>query len=91
MGGQYLVEPLEQRIPKINIATRQPEMLVGKLLLVTCDFWEPQHRFPTGHYVRTIGKVGDTSAESEAILLEHEVNTAPFSAQVQSDPPGVQI
>ena len=32
--------------------------------------------------MRTIGKVGDTSAESEAILLEHEVNTAPFSAQV---------
>ena len=84
MGGQYLVEPLEQRIPRINITTRQPEMLIGKLLLITVDFWDVAHRFPTGHYVRTIGNVGDTAAESEAILLEHEVNTAPFSAQVQS-------
>jgi exosome complex exonuclease DIS3/RRP44 len=84
MGGQYLVEPLEQRIPKINITTRQPEMLSGKLLVVSIDFWEANHRFPTGHYVRTIGNVGDTGAESEAILLEHEVNTAPFSAQVQA-------
>jgi exosome complex exonuclease DIS3/RRP44 len=84
IGGQYLVEPLEQKVPKINIATRQPEVLTGKLLIVNVDFWEANHRFPTGHYVRTIGKVGDTNAESEAILLEHEVNTAPFSAQVQS-------
>ena len=61
----------------------EPELFTGKLLLITVDFWEPSHRFPTGHYVRTIGAVGDTQAESEAILLEHEVNTAPFSAQVQ--------
>ena len=46
------------------------------------DFWEAAHRFPTGHYVRTLGAVGDVGAESEAILHEHEVNSAPFSAQV---------
>ena len=84
IGGQYLAEPLDQRIPRINITTRQPEMLSGKLLVVTIDFWEAAHRFPTGHYVRSIGKVGEVGAESEAILLEHEVNTAPFSAQIQS-------
>ena len=84
IGGQYLVEPLEQKIPRINISTRQPDILTNKLLVVTVDFWEAHHRFPTGHYVRTIGAVGDTQAESEAILLEHEVNTSPFSAQVQA-------
>lgn len=52
--------------------------------MVALDFWEPDHRYPTGHYVRTLGVVGDTNAESEAILMEHEVNTAPFSAQVRS-------
>ena len=83
-GGSYLVEPQDMRIPRINITTRQPDTLSGKLLVVSVDFWEAQHRFPTGHYVRTIGAVGDTRAESDAILLEHEVNTAPFSAQVQS-------
>ena len=29
LGGQYLVEPLEQKIPKINITTRQPDLLTG--------------------------------------------------------------
>ena len=48
------------------------------------DSWEPNHRFPTGHYVRTLGAVGDKDAESEAILIEHEVNCAPFSPDVQS-------
>jgi exosome complex exonuclease DIS3/RRP44 len=84
VGGQYLVEPLDLSIPRINIATRQPDELTGKLLVVSIDFWEAQHRFPTGHYVKSIGKVGDTEAESAAILLEHEVNTEPFSAQIQA-------
>ena len=55
-----------------------------QIIVVTIDFWEAAHRFPTGHYVRTIGNVGDTEAESEAILMEHEVKTSPFSAQVQA-------
>eukprot|EP00962_Isochrysis_galbana_P018085 scaffold5209_cov106-Isochrysis_galbana.AAC.6 len=50
-------------------------MLANKIILVTVDSWEPNHRFPTGHYVRTLGAVGDTNAESEAILIEHEVRT----------------
>ena len=35
-----MCEPLEQAIPKINIVTRQPEVLMNKLLLVSIDFWE---------------------------------------------------
>jgi len=84
IGQQYLTEPLDARIPRINISTRQAEHFRNKLLLISVDFWEPQHRYPTGHYVRTLGDVGDRGAESEAILHEHEVNTAPFSPQVQA-------
>ena len=84
MGSQYLVEPLDSRVPKVNISTRQPDVLRGKLLLVSIDSWEASHRFPSGHYVRSLGEVGDKDAESEAILHEHEVNSAPFSAQVQA-------
>ena len=84
MGSQFLVEPLDSRVPKVNISTRQPEVLKGKLLLVSIDSWEAAHRFPSGHYVRSLGAVGDKDAESEAILHEHEVNSAPFSAQVQA-------
>mmetsp|Transcript_12716 Transcript_12716/g.42240 ORF Transcript_12716/g.42240 Transcript_12716/m.42240 type:complete len:766 (-) Transcript_12716:933-3230(-) len=84
MGSQYLAEPLDTRIPKINLTTRQADMLRGKLILVSVDLWDAGHRFPTGHYVRTLGAVGDKEAESEAILIEHEVNCAPFSPQVQA-------
>lgn len=84
IGSQLLAEPLDARIPKINITTRQAALLAGKLILVSVDSWEAHHRFPTGHYVRTLGAVGDTAAESESILIEHEVNCAPFSPEVQS-------
>ena len=84
IGQQLLAEPLDVRVPKVNITTRQAAQLTGKLIVVVVDSWEAQHRFPTGHYVRTIGAVGETKAESEAILLEHDVQTAPFSAQVQA-------
>ena len=69
-------------LPQVNVTTRQAEQLLNKIIVVTIDFWEASHRFPTGHYVRTIGDVGNTEAESEAILMEHEVKTSPFSAQV---------
>ena len=36
------------------------------------------------HAPSHVWQVGDTAAESEAILLEHEVNSAPFSPQVQA-------
>lgn len=78
-GHSFLVEPVEKKIPKISITTRQAEILIGKLLVVSIDCWEANHRNPTGHYVRTIGQVGETAAETTAILLTHEVNTAPFS------------
>ena len=35
---------------------------------MSIDFWDAAHRFPTGHYVRAFGKVGDKEAESEATL-----------------------
>jgi len=34
-------------------------MLQNKIILVSVDSWEANHRFPTGHYVRTLGAVGD--------------------------------
>ncbi|KAL1520405.1 hypothetical protein AB1Y20_021991 [Prymnesium parvum] len=83
-GNQYLVEPVDMKFPKINITTRQADLLVGKLIVVALDFWEVSHRFPTGHYVRTLGNVGDQEAESDSILLTHDVRTAEFSAQIQA-------
>ncbi|RKO83334.1 hypothetical protein BDK51DRAFT_5378, partial [Blyttiomyces helicus] len=41
-------------------------------------------RYPSGHYVRTLGEVGDRATETEVLLLEHDVPFAPFSPQVLS-------
>jgi exosome complex exonuclease DIS3/RRP44 len=37
---------------------------------------------PTGHYVRTIGPVGDRATETEVILLEHDIAHDPFTPAV---------
>jgi len=41
-----------------------------------------QIRSPEGHYIRTIGPIGNLDVETEVILLEHDVPFAPFSPQV---------
>lgn len=35
-----------------------------------------------GHYVRSLGKIGEREAENEVILLEHDVPHSKFSDQV---------
>ncbi|KAH6569232.1 hypothetical protein BASA50_002851 [Batrachochytrium salamandrivorans] len=73
---------LDKRIPKIRIRTRQAHILVGKRIVVAIDSWEKNSRYPSGHYVRTLGDVGDRATETEVLLLEHDVPYAPFSPLV---------
>lgn len=55
----------ERRIPKIRIQTRQLENLLNKRIVVAVDSWDRQSRYPSGHYVRVIGDIGDRDTESE--------------------------
>ncbi|KAI8821472.1 uncharacterized protein EV422DRAFT_43764 [Fimicolochytrium jonesii] len=75
---------MDKKIPKIRIRTRQADELVGRRIIVTIDGWAKNSRYPSGHYVRTLGDVGDRATETEVVLLEHDVPFAPFSAQVLS-------
>ncbi|CAJ1974555.1 unnamed protein product [Sphenostylis stenocarpa] len=72
----------DRRIPKIRIQTRQLENLLDKRIIVAVDSWDRQSRYPSGHYVRTIGEIGDRDTESEVVLIENDINTRPFSSQV---------
>ncbi|QCE15354.1 exosome complex exonuclease DIS3/RRP44 [Vigna unguiculata] len=72
----------DRRIPKIRIQTRQLENLLDKRIIVAVDSWDRQSRYPSGHYVRTIGDIGDRDTESEVVLIENDINTRPFSSQV---------
>lgn len=83
-----LFHPLDRRIPRIRIRTRQAEQLIGKRILVAFDAWQRKDRNPSGHFVRELGMAGDRATEVAAILLEHDVSSAPFTpAQLAELPP----
>jgi exosome complex exonuclease DIS3/RRP44 len=74
--------PMDKKIPKIRIRTRQTAELLGKRLLVTIDAWERDSRHPVGHFVRSLGELESKSAETEALLLEYDVQYRPFPKTV---------
>ena len=78
---------LDKKIPKIRIKTRQAHQLVGKRIIVSIDSWDQNSKYPSGHYVRTVGEVGDKQTETEVLLLEHDVPFAEFSPLVLSSLP----
>jgi exosome complex exonuclease DIS3/RRP44 len=70
--------PMDKRIPKIRIRTRQADELVGKRIVATIDSWDRDMRYPVGHYVRSLGELETKGAETEALLLEYDVQYRPF-------------
>lgn len=74
--------PMDKRIPRIRIRTRQASELVGKRILVTIDSWEQNSRYPVGHFVRSLGELETKGAETEALLLEYDVQYRPFPKAV---------
>lgn len=74
--------PMDRRIPRIRIRTRQANELASQRILVTIDGWDCRSKYPHGHLVRQLGQVGDRATETEAILLEHDVAHAEWTPQV---------
>ncbi len=77
-----LFVPWDARFPRVRLETRQRGALADKRLLVAVDSWPVGSRYPLGHYVRTIGAIGEKAAENEVIMLEHDIIARPFSAEV---------
>ncbi|KAI1079552.1 RNB-domain-containing protein [Whalleya microplaca] len=74
--------PMDKKVPKIRIRTRQAGDLIGKRILVTIDSWDRESRHPVGHFVRSLGELETKAAETEALLLEHDVQYRPFPKTV---------
>ncbi|KAF2842170.1 ribonuclease R [Patellaria atrata CBS 101060] len=74
--------PMDKRIPKIRVRTRQAGELLGKRVLVTIDSWDRDSRYPVGHFVRSLGELESKEAETEALLLEYDVQYRPFPKTV---------
>jgi exosome complex exonuclease DIS3/RRP44 len=76
------VIPMDKCIPRIRIKTRKASELVGKRILVAIDEWSQYSRNPEGHFVRALGEIESQEAETEALLLEHDVEYRPFPKSV---------
>jgi exosome complex exonuclease DIS3/RRP44 len=74
--------PMDKRIPKIRVRTRQAGEIMGKRVLVTIDSWDRDSRYPVGHFVRSLGEMETKGAETEALLLEYDVQYRPFPKSV---------
>ncbi|KAJ5632587.1 Exosome complex exonuclease dis3 [Penicillium lividum] len=76
------VLPMDKKVPKIRLRTRQAGDLVGHRILVTIDAWDRDSRYPSGHFIRSLGELETKGAETEALLLEYDVQYKPFPKSV---------
>ncbi|KAF2070189.1 hypothetical protein CYY_008494 [Polysphondylium violaceum] len=74
--------PIDKRIPKIRIKSRQVSNLVGKRIVVAIDQWDKNSKFPSGHFVKDLGPLGDKETESQVLLLQFDIAHHPFGAAV---------
>ena len=74
--------PMDKRVPKIRVRTRQAGDLLGQRVLVTIDSWDRESRYPVGHFIRSLGELETKGAETEALLLEWDVQYRPFPKTV---------
>ncbi|OQO04986.1 hypothetical protein B0A48_08004 [Cryoendolithus antarcticus] len=74
--------PMDKRIPKVRVRTRQAAELLGKRVLVAIDSWDRESRYPVGHFIRSLGELETKGAETEALLLEWDVQYRPFPKTV---------
>ena len=82
--ARVLCVPVDRRLPKIRIQTRQAPALADQRLVVALDAWPADSPYPTGHYVKTLGPIGDADAETAAVLLEADVDDRPFAPAVHA-------
>lgn len=68
----------------MGASASQADVLMDKRIVVVIDAWEADSLYPQGHYVRTLGVIGDQDTETEVLLLENDINTTPFSPAVHA-------
>ena len=70
------------KLPKVVIKTRRAVELMNKRILIGVDSWPKDKKYPLGHFIKDLGVVESRDAETEALLLEHDVEYRPFSKKV---------
>lgn len=83
-SSRHLFRPADERIPRVTIETRQAEILYNQRVIVAIDQWPRNSRYPQGHFVRSLGPLGDKDTENEVLMIEHDVPHSKFSEEVLS-------
>jgi exosome complex exonuclease DIS3/RRP44 len=81
-SNRHIFVAAEKKIPKVRIMTSQSEALSNQRIIVAIDSWPRTSRYPVGHFVRALGKIGDKATENEVLLLEHDIPHSSFSEAV---------
>jgi exoribonuclease R len=71
--------PMDIRVPRIRINTRQAASLAGQRIVVSVDEWNSTQRNPHGHFVSRLGPVWQADTETRAILIEHQLSAPAYS------------
>jgi len=79
---RHIFVAAEKKIPKVRIETRQADTLANQRIIVAIDSWPRTSRYPVGHFVRALGKIGDKATENQVLLLEHDIPHSSFSEAV---------
>ena len=54
------------------------------------DFWEVDSVYPSGHFVRSLGPIGDLETEIQALMVEHSLAAPSFTeAQLKELPSNI--
>lgn len=83
-SARHIFVPAERKIPRVRIETRQASKLYNQRIIVSIDSWPRHSRYPQGHFVRSLGPIGDKETENEVLLIEHDVPHSKFSEEVLS-------
>ncbi|RLN97952.1 hypothetical protein BBJ28_00008632 [Nothophytophthora sp. Chile5] len=79
-GDDYaLAVPMDLRLPKIRLRSQRLDVLLDQRLKVVIDNWAADNSYPNGHYVGVLGAPGSLQTELSALLVDNEVEEAPFS------------
>ena len=76
--------PVDPRFPRAKLRTTQGASLSGKRILIGLDGWKVTSAFPDAHLIRVIGNTGERATETEVLLIEHDIPSNDFSAEVMA-------
>ncbi|KAH9258045.1 hypothetical protein BASA81_003608 [Batrachochytrium salamandrivorans] len=83
VGDDYsLFIPVDHKFPHMLVVTSQMDTLKLQRVVVQMDGWDRRMQYPTGHFVKSLGLVGEKDTETNCTLFEYDIPVTEFSAAV---------